>query len=278
MDFFAAIGAMDVIRLSGTSAANWYVEEAREAMERGDILYAGKYSAPDYERIVSENCDLAVESTMIYHKPEVKEKLEEFGIPVLVERSSYEPHPLGRAEWIRLYGALTDREEEADSIFEEQNRRVEDILSEESADTGCTVAFFSVNMNGSVTVRRPGDYISKIIDLAGGDYIFGTAEEEDSALSTMKMQMEEFYAGAVDADYMIYNSTIAGEVENLDALLDKNPLFADFRAVKEGNAWCITQDLFQKSAGLADIIVDIHTMLTQGKNAPDQLTFMYRLK
>ena len=79
--------------LSGTSAENWYLPEAKEAMENGEISYAGKYSAPDYERIVSANCGLAIENTMIYHTPEVKEQLEKFGIPVLVERSSYESDP-----------------------------------------------------------------------------------------------------------------------------------------------------------------------------------------
>ena len=53
---------------------------------------------------------------MIYHNPEVKEKLEDLGIPVLVEMSSYESHPLGRLEWIRVYGLLTDREKEADEF------------------------------------------------------------------------------------------------------------------------------------------------------------------
>ena len=79
-------------------------------MENGSILYAGKYSEPDYERIVSEGCGLAIENTMILHSPEVKEKLESFGIPVLVDHSSYEAHPLGRTEWIRLYGVLTGKE------------------------------------------------------------------------------------------------------------------------------------------------------------------------
>ena len=46
--------------------------EARQAMEEGRILYAGKYNAPDYELIYGEGCDLAVESTMIYHSPEVR--------------------------------------------------------------------------------------------------------------------------------------------------------------------------------------------------------------
>lgn len=106
MDLVRQIDAMSDIRLSGTKEDGWYVEEAREAMEEGDILYAGKYSTPDYELILDEGCNLAIENTMIYHNPEVKEKLEELGIPVLVERSSYESHPLGRLEWIRLYGVL----------------------------------------------------------------------------------------------------------------------------------------------------------------------------
>lgn len=79
-------------------------------MQTGRIAYAGKYSAPDYERILTAECGLAVENTMIYHTPEVKEQLERFGIPVLVERSSYESSPLARMEWIKLYGILLGKE------------------------------------------------------------------------------------------------------------------------------------------------------------------------
>ena len=80
MDLFVHLDALDCIALSGTKAEGWYVEEAKQAMQEGRIAYAGKYSAPDYERIYAEGCDLAVESTMIYHTPEVKEQLEELGI------------------------------------------------------------------------------------------------------------------------------------------------------------------------------------------------------
>ena len=44
-------------------------------MEQKKMIYAGKYSAPDYELILNEGCDLAIESTMIHHNPEVQEKL-----------------------------------------------------------------------------------------------------------------------------------------------------------------------------------------------------------
>ena len=54
MDMFRMLGALPDIRFSGTDASGWYIPEAKEAMENGSILYAGKYSEPDYERIVSE--------------------------------------------------------------------------------------------------------------------------------------------------------------------------------------------------------------------------------
>ena len=111
MDFFCHLDAVDQITLSGTDRSGWYLEEPKKALEEGTMEYAGKYSAPDYERIVDKSCSLAIESTMIYHCPQVKEQLENLGVPVLVERSSYEADPLGRMEWIKLYGVLTGKEQ-----------------------------------------------------------------------------------------------------------------------------------------------------------------------
>ena len=70
-------------------------------MEEGKIAYAGKYSAPDYETVLGSGCNLVIENAIIYHAPEVLEKLRSLGLPVLVELSSYESHPLGRMEWVR---------------------------------------------------------------------------------------------------------------------------------------------------------------------------------
>ena len=120
MSLFAAVDALDHIRLTGTRESGWYIDAAVEAMQRGDIEFAGKYSEPDYERLIDEECDLAIESTMIYHTPKVKEMIEDLGIPVLVDRSSYEQHPLGRTEWIKLYAALVGKDAEAAEFFDQQ--------------------------------------------------------------------------------------------------------------------------------------------------------------
>lgn len=274
MDLFRALDGLDAIRLSGTKESGWYLPEARQAMETGNILYAGKYSAPDYELILAQQCGLAVESTMIYHNPEVKEQLESLGIPVLVDYSSYESDPLGRMEWIKLYGALLGKEEEAARIFDEEVAAVQPVLNQ--TNTGKTVAFFYITNTGTVNVRKSGDYIAQLIRMAGGVYVPDNQNgDEENALSTMNIDMESFYAAAHDADVLIYNSTIDGELASLDELLKKSELLADFKAVQNGEVWCTGKNMFQSSMSLGRMILEINAVLTQ--QAPDGLTYLYRL-
>ena len=267
MDLFRAIDGIDNIRLSGTKESGWYIQEAKDAMESGKMIYAGKYNAPDYELILNEGCGLAIESTMIHHNPEVQEKLEQFGIPVMVERSSYESHPLGRTEWMKLYAVLLGKEDVAEKAFKEQTDKLDKVLASDDKDTGKTVAFFYINSTGAVNVRKSNDYVSNMIELAGGKYVPEDTGESDNALSTMNMQMEEFYAKAKDADYIIYNSTI-----------DKSNLLADFKAVKDGNVWCTGKNLFQETTELGTMIEDIHTILTTDDDSLDELSYMHKLK
>ena len=273
MDMFVSMNALDTVRFSALDADGWYIEPAKAAMESGDIIYAGKYSAPDYEQIIEGGCGLAIENTMIYHTPEVKEQLEKFGIPVMVDYSSYEQNPLGRTEWIKLYGLLAGHEEEAQAAFLSEKEAFESVSGAEP--TGKTVAFFYITSAGEANVRRPSDYLPKMIEMAGGEYIFTQSEEDTSTSSTMSMEMEEFYAQAKDADYIIYNSTIDGELTSVDELVAKNQLLANFRAVQEGNVYCTSKNLYQSTMELGTIISDIHGMLTDDD---EDLTYLYRLE
>lgn len=278
MDMFVSLDALDDIRFSSLKADGWYIDAAKEAMENGDILYAGKYSTPDYEQIVQENCGLAIENTMILHTPEVKEQLEKFGIHVLVDYSSYETEPLGRTEWVKLYGLLTGHEEEADAAFEKEQAAFEDVknnVSDSDDQETKTVAFFYITSNGQANVRKSADYLPKMIEMAGGKYVFDDLGDEEDATSTMSMQMEEFYAGAKDADYIIYNSTIEGELDSVDDLLAKSPLFEKFKAVQEGHVYCTSRNLYQSTMELGTITSDIHRMLI---GDDEDLTYLYQLK
>ena len=274
MDMFDSLDAVDTIRLSGQKEGNWYIESANEAMADGKMLYAGKYNKPDYELIVSENCSLAIENMMISHSPEVIEMMEDFGIPVMIEYSSYESHPLGRVEWIKFFGALLGKEAEAEEAFEKQVAILEKVTADEKTDQ--TVAFFFITSNGLVQVRQSSDYVPKMIELAGGKYIFENLGNPESSRSTMNMQVEEFYNSAKDVDFIIYNSSIDGGVNSIEELLDKCAVLEDFKAVQNGNVWCTTNDMYQQSMSIGYLIEDIHTML-QG-DEEGEMEYLFRLE
>ena len=209
MDLLLHLDALDSVAFSGTKAEGWYLPAVQQAMEEGKIAYAGKYSAPDYEQILAAGCRLAIENTMILHTPEVKEQLEHFGIPVLVERSSSESDPLAR-----------------------------------------------------------------MIEMAGGSYVFADLTDNGNSLATMNLPLEDFYAGAKDADVLIYNSAIEGMIASVSQLTERFPLLNEFKAVQNGQVWCTTQSLFQQSMELADLIVDMNRVFTKGTPAASTLKFL----
>ena len=280
MDMFRSIDALDRIGFTGTEQDGWYLPEIPQLMEQGDIIYAGKYNAPDYELILSGGCDFVIENMMIMHTPEVKEKLENFGIPVMVDRASYEEHPLGRCEWVKLYGVLTGREEQAKTAFDEQAAELERVLTDEEQNKtqqAPAVAFFYLTSNGAVNVRKTSDYVPKMIELAGGKYIFDNLGDAQNKSSSVTMQMEEFYASAKDADCLIYNSTIEGQITSIDELVAKNQLLADFKAVQSGNVWCTTQNMYQESMSIGSMIADMHAAFMTDASQKDDTRYLFQL-
>ena len=264
MALVAAIDGIDNIRLSSLQASGWYVQEAIDAMNEGRMLFSGKYSEPDYETMIDENCCLAVESRMIYHTPKVMEMIQDLGIPVLVDISSNEDHPLGRTEWVKMYAALIGKEAEAEAFFDSQAAIVEELKDFEN--TGKTIAFFNVNADGSAVIRTPTDYVPKMIDIAGGKYMFADYQT-DVTSSTIHISMEEFYAKAIDADYIVYNGSIVQPLTSVQDLLALDPLFADFKAVKEGNVYTVGRDFYQATDDSGTMIRDFYLLVTGAEDS-----------
>ncbi len=261
------------IRFSSIKQNNLYSEKAINAMQEETMIFAGKYNAPDYELLLNENCELAVESTMIFHKIEVKEKLEALGIPVFVDMSSYETNPLGRIEWIKVYGVITGHLREACDFFEEQKQLVLNLNINDSVEKKF-VAYFYINSSGLAVIRRSSDYIPNMINMAGGIYL----GEDDINLSSpvMTISIEELYKIAKDADIIIYNGTFGKEsnsvatIQTLNDLISLNALFSDFKAVKNKNVWLIDGAVFQATDKLSLLIADMNRVFTSNKSVKTQ--------
>jgi len=198
------------------------------------------------------------------------------GIKTVVERSSYEDHPLGRTEWIKVYGTLLNMEDAANAVFDSEMSKVKAL--ENLGSTGKTVAFFYVNTQGNVVTYKSEGYLPAMIRLAGGEYIFSDlGGDDESKLSSINMSMEEFYHSAVSADYIIYNCSIAAQLHTIDDLTSLSPVLADFKAVKNGNAWCTTESMFQQTDKMGSIIQEMNKIFTDSTDGSD-LNYIFRLE
>lgn len=68
---------------------------------------------------------------------------------------------------------------------------------------------------------------------------------------------------------------LSGGLTTIDELLALEPLLGDFKAVQDGNVWCLTKDFYQESLELSDLVVDLHTVLS-GADTP--LRFLTKLQ
>ena len=262
---FHAIGALDKVSLVTTDKDKWHIEQVAQQIEDGTTTYVGKNSAPDYE-LISANT--------MHGSDEVLAKLDELGIPYIADSQHLENHPLGRVEWVKLVGALLDMEEEADAYFDEEVQRVNAVAESVAGESEHPTILQTYIFKGTVYVRNGGDYVNKMLELAGGTYPF--AELEPGQGGNTKMTVEEFYQGAVDAEILIYDNTSDVSVSTVADILANGDYLADMKAIQEGNVWGIQKNYWQSADDVATMIEDIATIIYHPEDA-DQLHYFYKL-
>lgn len=273
MSLLGAIDALDVVSMTTTEYDSWYIDGVKAAMDEGRMAFIGNYKTPDFEVLAAEQPPFAVFSTMLLSVPDVAEKLVELDIPYLLDQATYEEHPLARTEWIKLYGAMLDKEDAAEAAYSAQADLVKGIDAE---STGKTVAMFYITSKGALYARNGGDYMAEMLRLAGGEYVLSDMNPQESG--TQQMEMEEFYAGAGDADYIIYIWSLGGKPQKLADMVALNEMLAEFKAVKAGNVWCTTPDYFQITNALGDMILDMNRMLTNEDESVTAFTHLFKLQ
>lgn len=140
----------------------------KEAFDNNKLTYMVIIKEPDYELIVAGAPSIAVYSTMLSSVPEVAAKLKELGVNYILDQSTYEDEPLGRVEWAKFYAAFCDQEESAEKMFNQQDEYITKLSNVEK--TGKKVAVFYITSKGKLYVRNAGDYLAKMVNMAGGEY------------------------------------------------------------------------------------------------------------
>ena len=91
-------------------------KKTRELVKQNKVVELGHPDHINTETLLDLNPDIVM-GFAINSNNKMFETIEKLGIPVLFNGDWLEETPLGRAEWIKLYGVLFNKEKEADSIF-----------------------------------------------------------------------------------------------------------------------------------------------------------------
>lgn len=233
-----------------TKQNQWHVSEVANAMKSGKIKYVGENTAPDYEKIAAIKPEMAFVYSGYYGMQPVMKKFNELKIKYAVENGYLEENPLGRMEWMKFVAAFYNKEDAAENYFNQAVNRVNAIKRITANRVRPTVAWAMV-YKGEVYIANPGSYVTKMIEMAGGNYIFNNVKAGSG-----KISLEEFYAKAKNADILIYSS-LNQYSPTLKSVIDEAPILANMKAVKNKNVWCFHPDYYQTVDKTDELISDL---------------------
>ncbi len=251
------LGVLDSVKAVTTSEPSWYIPEVNDAIKDGKIQFVGGEftGQPDYELVTAINPEVSFVYTGTYGQQPLIEKLGELGLEYAVNNEYIESHYLGRMEWIKFMGAFYNKELEAEKLLNNAIRYINNVRETINGLEKPKVAWGS-SYQGTVYVPDADSFIGKCIEIAGGDYLF--SDLGVGSTGTTAVTMEEFYAKAKNSDVFIYSSMAAFMPNpSVEGIIEENSLFADIRAVKNGNVWVYAPDWFQTIADTHIIVHDI---------------------
>lgn len=160
-----AVGADSVI--AGVSGLDYLSEPiVHKRAEDGDVHDVGYENALDYEMLMRMAPDLVVTYTVGESEPPYLTRLRTLGLPVFVIYDHLEEHPLARAEYVRLFGALTGRLDKADTFFENVSDRYISLCS--GTDEAPVRVLMNIPYADSWYIPGRDSYMSRLINDAGG--------------------------------------------------------------------------------------------------------------
>ncbi len=210
-------------KLVGFASTNFISsEKMRKHIDSGKVEELGMDKGLNIEKIVMLNPDILMGYTMSSDYGQFK-KIEELGVPVVINAEYLEKHPLGRAEWIKFMALFVDKEDEADSVFR--------IIEKNYLETKEKVAgiknrprVLSGIVYGDAWFLPGGqNYASRLLKDAACEYIW----EADSSHGFLQISFESVYAKAYNADLWLGVGTYAS-LKEIEAADERYTKFSPF--------------------------------------------------
>lgn len=239
--------------------------EIEEGCRNGSIVDVGDGMNPDIEKIIDLHPDAVLLSP--FENSGGYGRVEKLNVPIIECADYMETSSLGRAEWMRFYGMLFGKRQQADSLFAAVERDYNAL--KELVKPVSYAPSVMCDLKTSSTWYTPGgkSSIARIYADAGANYIFG----EDTNSGSLPFPFEVIFERGQQADFWLirYNQPADKTYSELEKEFAP---YAGFRAFKERNIYgCNTARVpfyeeapFHPDWLLKDLIKIFHPSLLEG--------------
>ena len=203
-------------------------KKTRNLIESGKILDLGNEENINTELLLDLHPNLVM-GFSINSNNKMFAIIEKMGIPILLNGDWLEESPLGRAEWIKLFGVLFNKEKQADSIFNEIEKnylKAKNIASKAER----TPTIISGGLFKDIWNLPAGDsFEATFLKDANTNYLW----RETTGKGSLSLNIENVFEKGKDAEIWIspsyYNS--------LNELEKANEIYSNFKAFQTENVY-----------------------------------------
>jgi iron complex transport system substrate-binding protein len=202
--------------------------KTRQLIDAGKVKNIGQNEKLDTEQLIDLSPNLIVAFGIDNSNPTI-DNLQKSGLKVLIQADWMEQTPLGKAEWIKLYGVLFGKEKEAEILFNDIVKSYKETLAlVAQKKTNPTVLYGSMYQE-QWFVAKGDSWVAQFLKDAKSNYLWSTTKGTGS----LSLSFEKILEKAQKAEYWI----ATGSFKNLAELQNSNPHYQQFDAVKNKNVY-----------------------------------------
>lgn len=135
----------------------------------------------------------------------------------------------GNFEWIKFFGAFTQKQDEASKIFDDVSSKTEAIFEIVSDDDAPDIIWAGV-FSGTAYVPQNNSYVGQIIQMSNSNYVF----KDIAGTGSTQISIEELLFRGKDADILVYSSDI---VNTIDEIVQIHPILVELDPIQKCNVY-----------------------------------------
>ncbi|OBK84942.1 ABC transporter substrate-binding protein [Mycolicibacter heraklionensis] len=203
--------------------------QIRARIDAGEIVGYAPGGQINIERVIGAGPDLLV--TEGIDDPGYP-KLREAGTPVLADAEWLEPTPLGRAEWIKVFAALTGTERQAAQAYQAIRDRYRTLAAHAAAAKPVEVLVGTM-YSGSWSMPTGESYSGRLVADAGGTYPWLS----ETGAENRQLNFESVYARAGTAPVWL----VTDDWQTLGDAVARDSRYGELTALRTGHVWSATK-------------------------------------